>query len=402
MRVPTMRGKPGTMAELQARLAEAEETLRAIRSGEVDAVFVTGKDSRQVFTLEGAGHAYRVLIESMNEGALTLSTGLVILYANQCFARMVKLPLPEVMGSSFRRFLCAQDRATLRSLLKQAPAHGAKLLVLLNAKDGSQLPVQISLRPVAGIAPAKASVGMVVTDMSETKRTEEMLRSLTRRVMQVHESERERVSSELHDNITQLLCAILVRCQSLAAGPTHTGGVADFKADAMTIRELLGQAATEVERISRHLRPGALKELGLAVVMRDACTTFTRRTGLPLALTCPAAVTWLTTDGALSVYRILQESLANIEQHAGSRHVTVRLQQQRGFVRLAITDDGVGFDQRPGRRRGPAGFGLLSMRERAAHAGGVLTVGSRPGAGTEIRLRIPRSPAAKAGRMRPG
>ena len=112
--------KVGELAELRARLAIAEETLRAIRTGEVDTVMVAGKEGSQVFTLEGAEHAYRVLIESMNEGALTLTADKMILYANQCFARMVKCPLEQVMGSSFRRFLSAADRATLRPLLKRA------------------------------------------------------------------------------------------------------------------------------------------------------------------------------------------------------------------------------------------------------------------------------------------
>src|ERR1035437_4220690 len=93
------------LAGLRARLAEAEETLRAIRSGEVDAVVVAGKEGPQVFTLQGAEHAYRVLIESMNEGALTLTAKGVILYANQCFARMVASPLEQVIGSSVHRFL---------------------------------------------------------------------------------------------------------------------------------------------------------------------------------------------------------------------------------------------------------------------------------------------------------
>src|SRR5438093_1143528 len=88
---------------LTRRLAEAEEALRAIRNGEVDAVMAVGKAGPQVFTLQGAEHAYRVLIESMNEGALTLTTGKMILYANQCFARMVKFALEQVTGSSFSR-----------------------------------------------------------------------------------------------------------------------------------------------------------------------------------------------------------------------------------------------------------------------------------------------------------
>src|SRR5580700_7263800 len=88
------------LAELQARLDEANATLRAIRSGEVDAVVVEGKQGVKIFTLEGAEYAYRVLIESMNEGALTLASDKLILYANQRFAGMVKLPLGQVMGSS--------------------------------------------------------------------------------------------------------------------------------------------------------------------------------------------------------------------------------------------------------------------------------------------------------------
>jgi PAS domain S-box-containing protein len=118
-------------------------------SGEVDSVMVAGKQGPQVFTLEGAEHAYRVLIESMNEGALTLTADKTILYANQCFARMVKCPLEQVTGSSFRRFLSAEDRATLRPLLKRADKSGSKIQVLLNAGDGSQMPAQISIRPLA-------------------------------------------------------------------------------------------------------------------------------------------------------------------------------------------------------------------------------------------------------------
>src|ERR1043166_9881359 len=125
------------LVELRARLTEAEETLRAIRSGEVDAVVVAGKGGPQVFTLQGAEHAYRVLIESMNEGALTLMADKMILYANQCFARMVKCPLEQVMRSSFRRFLSAKDQATLRPLLKRADKSGWKSQALLNGGEGS-------------------------------------------------------------------------------------------------------------------------------------------------------------------------------------------------------------------------------------------------------------------------
>jgi len=157
-------------AELRVRLAEAEETLRAIRTGEVDAVVITAKQGAQAFTLEGAGHAYRVLIESMNEGALTLTADKVILYANQCFAHMVKCPLEQVIGSSFRRFLSAEDRATLRPLLQRTDQSGSKIQVLLNAGDGSHLPVQISIRLLAQNSFKQATLGLVVMDLTEARR----------------------------------------------------------------------------------------------------------------------------------------------------------------------------------------------------------------------------------------
>lgn len=164
------RSRPTPARELRVRLAEAEETLRAIRRGDVDAVVVAGKQGDQVFTLQGAEHAYRLLIESMNEGALTLTPDKTILYANHCFAKMVKCPLEQVTGSSFRRFLSAKDGATLRPLLKRTNKSGCKIQMLLNAGDSTQIPVQISIRPLAKNALKSATIGMVVTDMTEARR----------------------------------------------------------------------------------------------------------------------------------------------------------------------------------------------------------------------------------------
>jgi PAS domain-containing protein len=112
----------GELVRLRTRLTEAEETLRAIRAGEVDAVVVAEKRGARVFTLEGAEHAYRVLIESINEGALTLTMDETILYANQRFAQLVRCPLEQVVGGSLRRFLSTEDRRALRSLMTRPGA----------------------------------------------------------------------------------------------------------------------------------------------------------------------------------------------------------------------------------------------------------------------------------------
>jgi PAS domain S-box-containing protein len=176
------------LAGMRARVAEANEMLRAIRDGEVDAVMGAGKEGDQVFSLAGAEHAYRLLIESMNEGALTLTADKMILYANQCFASMVKCPLEQVTGSSFRRFLSAADRAILRPLMKQAAKTGSKIQVLLHAGDGSLIPALLSIRELANEGSKDVIIGMVVTDLTESRRTEEMLRALTHRVVQVQEA----------------------------------------------------------------------------------------------------------------------------------------------------------------------------------------------------------------------
>ncbi len=384
----------GALADLRARLSEAEETLRAIRSGEVDAVVVAGEQGPQVFTLQGAEHAYRVLIESMNEGALTLTADATILYANQCFARMVKCPLERVMGSSLRRFLAAGDRATLRPLLRRADECGSKTQVQLRAEDGSLLSVQVSVRPLAPGGSSPAILGMVVTDLTEARRTEELLRALTQRVVQVQEAERARVALVLHDHITQLLCAILFRSQVLARRLSARGSTA--KAAAMELCGMLSEAAEEAERLARNLRPSVLAQLGLVAVLHNTSTEFAARTGVPVKLTCARLTARLPADVELALYRIFQESVENVEKHAHAHQVTVRLRRQDNEVRLVVKDDGVGFDpkQHLSRREAKDGLGLLSMTERATYVGGALKVSSARGAGTEVEVRIPLPPAA--------
>jgi PAS domain S-box-containing protein len=377
------------IAALKARLANADETLRAIRSGEVDAVLVVGRQGTKVFTLEGAEYAYRVLIESMNEGALTLTADKMILYANRRFAGMVKMPLGQVMGGSFRRFLSAEDRATLRSHMRRRGSSGAKFQVLLNAGDGSTMPAQISIRPLARRNGNQAVKGMVVTDMTEARRTEGLLRALTHRVVEVQEAERGRVAFELHDNITQLLCAVIFRSQALADRIPERDGAS--KREAIKLREMLSKTAEEVERITHDLGPSLLDNVGLAAVLGDARTEFADRTGVSVRLSCTQLTARLPAVAELALYRILQESLRNVERHAQARHVTVRLSQQGAFVRLAINDDGIGFDHggSSAARNGSGRLGLLSMRERAAYVGGAFSIKSVPRAGTRIEVLIP-------------
>ena len=377
------------MASLRARLVEAEQTIDAIRSGEVDVVVVNKKEGLQMFTLEGAEHAYRVLIESMNEGALTLTADKVILYANQCFARMIKCSMEEVTGSSFRRFLSEADRIMLRPLMKKSARTGSKMQVMLHAGDGSLLPVQISVREMAKDSSGRVTIGMIVTDMTEARRTEDLLRALTHRVVQAQEAERGRVALELHDNITQLICAVVFRSQALADTLSTRDGPA--KNEAIKLCAMLGQTAEEVERISRNLRPSILDQLGLVAVIRATSTEFAKRTGVSVKLSCVEFEERLPADSELALYRILQQALANVEKHARASRVVVTLALQNGSVRLTVKDNGLGFStaRLAAEKNGESGLDLLNMRERAAYAGGALKINSVRGKGTSIEVRIP-------------
>src|ERR1041385_4990399 len=104
------------VADLRRRLEEAEETLRAIRSGEVDALVVSSPAGERVFVLRGADHAYRIIVEDMNEGAVTLSPDGTILYGNRRFADLAGRPLERVIGTSVLDYFPAQ--AGLADLLK--------------------------------------------------------------------------------------------------------------------------------------------------------------------------------------------------------------------------------------------------------------------------------------------
>src|SRR6185436_7857349 len=121
--VAVVKSQEELLTELQTlrlRLEEAEETLRAIAAGEVDALVVDGPDGEQVFTLQGADHPYRLMVENMLEGALTVNGEGTIVYCNDSFAEMVDTPVERVVGSSIHQYIAEDDRTLFTSLLNMS------------------------------------------------------------------------------------------------------------------------------------------------------------------------------------------------------------------------------------------------------------------------------------------
>ena len=161
---------------LRAGKDEAEQTLDAIRRGEVDALIVNTPEGQRLFTLEGAERPYRALIEQMQQGAATLSQDGTIHYANRAFANMLNRPLETLIGTRMEPCIQGPDRPAFAAMLGECGPGGTHREVSLCAKPGGVLPVLLSLSRV-GQAVAGDIYMMVVTNLSERKQTEQVLAS---------------------------------------------------------------------------------------------------------------------------------------------------------------------------------------------------------------------------------
>ena len=172
---------------LRARLQEAEEALRAIRTGEVDALMASGPAGEQVFTLQGADRTYQLLIEEMQEGTLTLTADGTVLYCNRRLAEMLRTPLEKLIGSSLHGFVAPADREMFEALLLQASLGSVRGELSLRAGDGRLVPVHIAVNALQlDGAPIYGAVVMDLSEITALQRAQEETQQL------LHQSERSR------------------------------------------------------------------------------------------------------------------------------------------------------------------------------------------------------------------
>ena len=175
------------LQELTSRMMEAEETLRAIRGGEVDALVVSTAEGDQVFTLTGAEHPYRVMVETMNEGALTLASDGTILYCNQRFADIVKGSLENAIGSSIYQYISSTDLQVFKASVKRGLKKNSTVEIALRAGGENSVPVLFSISAIQhGDIPG--AVCAVMVDITERKMMEEALKSSESRYRRLFET----------------------------------------------------------------------------------------------------------------------------------------------------------------------------------------------------------------------
>jgi two-component system sensor histidine kinase UhpB len=235
--------------------------------------------------------------------------------------------------------------------------------------------------PRAGEVPEVARLRQAFDRMLERVDTERARTAGA--VLQAQESERARVARDLHDEANQALTGVLLRLQATAERAPE-----DLRAELRETQGVATQAMEELLRLARELRPAALDDLGLAAALRTLVTVFGRRAGVRAEFTLePGALDGLGDDAQIVVYRVVQEGLSNVAQHAAAQRVRVSAIREDGEAVVRIDDDGRGF--RPA--DAGAGLGLTGMRERAVLAGGRVAVRSVPGEGTLVELRLGRA-----------
>jgi PAS domain S-box-containing protein len=376
---------------LRARLAEAEATLEAIRTGEVDALVVSGPGGTATRAIEGATHPYHVLLDAMGDGAALLDIDGTILFANRRLAELAGVPVERLRGSQFGALITAAGRPRFDLLWSAATGRRTVGEFGIVRHDGAATQVAISLStipldlPVTGATNGAVARMAILADLTERKHAADTRLELMKRLITVEDEERRRIARELHDETGQSLTALLVGLRAIEER-TQSPEVKDA---AHRLRAIASQTVDNVGRLARGLHPSVLDDLGLLAAIRRHVSDYTKSYGLPVELRSDGIVT--STFAPLvqtTVYRILQEALTNVARHAEAESVRVELRTEGSLLELVVTDDGRGFDTE-GALREASGLGLHGMGERVVLMGGTLGVDSRPGAGTTIRARIP-------------
>jgi signal transduction histidine kinase len=217
-----------------------------------------------------------------------------------------------------------------------------------------------------------------------------LLREGLTRVVQAQEGERKRVARELHDQAGQGLAALQVGLSGMEkAAPSDEVAQA-----AASLRSLAIETMHIIRNLGFDLRPSALDELGLVPALRDYIRIFSSRVDIPIHFEFEAFQfdEALSEEAKVTLFRIVQEGLANIAKHARATHAGVSLCSEDHIIRLVIEDDGVGFDvQRALGQQGKASLGLFGMQERCNLLAGDLQIFSEPTKGTKLTITVPHS-----------
>jgi PAS domain S-box-containing protein len=323
---------------------------------------------------------YRGLFDNAAEAVLILDPDRTIAEANAAAATLLGPSIDALRGISL-------DRIVGPTVAEQLLSGTPQQVVALPANAERRL---TWVEPIVCLPRTKANgtveTQLMLHDVTSQQERQRDLEAYARKVLAAREEEQRRIGRELHDGPLQSL-VLLWRKLDAIDDPDRV--VRPSVAD--EARELAEATADELRRISRALRPSVLDDLGLAAAIKSEATALARRTGIGVRFVPAGEEKRLPTEIELTLLRVAQEALHNVERHASASKVLVRLAFERDQVRLVVRDDGHGLASVPSASDllDAGKLGLVGMQERVRLVGGRVAVRTRAGEGTTVDVVAP-------------
>ena len=395
------------IAELSARLEEAEETLRAVSAGEIDAFIVQGPRGEQVYSLRSAEQPYRTLVEEMQEGAAILTVGGDILYCNRQLAALVEIPLEDVISRPFDCFLSGTDRMAFAALRK---AGSGKCRARLANASGRSIDVYLSLSPSKADDETER-LNLIVTDLSALLDAQSG-RDRAEQENQAKDEFMAMLAHELRNPLSAISAAIQVLDASNGSGQAAPALRArsiigrQVRHLARLVDDLLDVSRVVTGKIALDMRPVDFADL----VHRAVAVCGERQNGQRLEITTQPL--WIEGD-FVRMEQIVNNIVGNALKYtpAGGA-IRVRVYADDGDAILRVEDNGYGIgpellprvfdlfvqgERTLDRAQGGLGIGLTLVRRLVElHGGTVSATSEGPGHGSVFTVRLPRIPMPQA------
>jgi len=339
---------------------------------------------------------YRNLVERAQDGIVILHREKLV-YVNPCFAKLTGYQVHELEGRSAAIIIPPELQPSLRERYKRRLKGENELTIYesqLMHREGRRIDVEFNIGVIRYLGePANLTI---VRDITERKRiekeriqAEKRLRYLSSRLLKSQESERKRLSNELHDELGQSLALLkhMLRSANKSSPGPRPSPATSIDESIVFVDHII----ENLRRISKDLSPTILEDLGLTAALQWALDNFSRKNAIETFIRMGDIDNLYSAEVNVNIYRIIQESLSNIGKHARAEHVSVTARRKKGSVSFTIEDDGRGFElgQVKIDNFARSGMGLDIMTERARMIGASIEIESAPGKGTRIRLHIP-------------
>jgi PAS domain S-box-containing protein len=339
---------------------------------------------------------YRTIVESAHDIIWMLDPEGKLTFVNKSGEETSGYQASELIGKSFELFLHPEDLTKAREEFQRIlEGHPRSDEIRIRSKDGKVLRLSVNTIPLyaEGKAAGTASFARDITQEKQAedalRESEKQLRHLSSQLLTAQETERRRISQELHDELGQALTLMKMRLRFVEKELGK--GQATIREECQNLFRYIDQIIENVRRLSRDLSPSILEDFGLTAALRWLIDNFRKNDSIQASLDIPDINDLFSPDRQIIIYRIIQEALTNIGKHSQAQNVSVITQKQDGQVSFIIRDDGTGFDSIRAAMREPPerGLGLAIMDERARMLGGSLDIRSQEGKGTRITLSVP-------------